>query len=44
VHYAADRQLAQRFTLPPWYLRLRAGLTAVVVVCLIMAILRLARD
>lgn len=43
VHYAADRQLAQRFALPQWYLRLRAGLTAVVVLCLIMAILRLAR-
>ena len=43
VQHAADRQLAQRFGLPPWYLKLRAGLTAVVVLCLIMAILRLAR-
>jgi len=43
VHYAADRQLGQRFGLPLWYLKLRGGLTAVVVLCLIMAILRLAR-
>jgi hypothetical protein len=38
VHFAADRQLAQRFSLPGWYLRLRAGLTAVVVLCLLLAI------
>lgn len=38
VHYAADRQLAQRFALPAWYLRLRGGLTAVVVLCLLAAI------
>ena len=43
VHYAADYQLAQRFALPAWYLKLRAGLTAVVVLCLIMSIVRLAR-
>ena len=43
VHYAADRQLAQRFALPAWYLRLRGGLTAVVVLCLIMGVVRLAR-
>ena len=43
VHYAADRQLAQRFGLPAWYLKLRGGLTAMVALCLIMAILRLAR-
>ena len=42
VHYAADRQLAQRFGLPAWYVRLRAGLTTIVVLCLVMAILRLA--
>lgn len=38
VHFAADRQLAQRFALPPWYLRLRAGLTGVVAPCLLLAI------
>jgi len=37
VHFAADFQLAQRFTLPAWYLRLRGGLTAVVVLCLLLA-------
>lgn len=42
VHYAADRQLGQRFGLVGWYLRLRAGLTTIVVLCLIMAVLRLA--
>lgn len=36
VHYLADQQLAQRFTLPGWYLKLRGGLTAVVVVCLVL--------
>ncbi len=40
AHYGADRQFAQRFSLPPWYLRLRAGLSAVVIVCLLLAILR----
>jgi hypothetical protein len=43
VHYAADRQFAQRFALPPWYLRLRAGLTAVVVLCLILAVAHVAQ-
>jgi hypothetical protein len=38
VHFAVDRQLAQRFTLPGWYVRLRGGLTAVVVFCLLLAI------
>jgi len=40
AHYGADRQFAQRFALPPWYLRLRGGLSAVVIVCLLLAILR----
>jgi hypothetical protein len=40
VHFAADRQLGQRFALPPWYLRLRAGLTVVVVLCLLLAIVQ----
>jgi len=40
AHYGADRQFAQRFALPPWYLRLRAGLSAVVIICLLLAILR----
>jgi hypothetical protein len=43
VHYAADRQFAQRFALPRWYLRLRGGLTAVVVLCLVLAVARIAR-
>jgi hypothetical protein len=38
VHFAADFQLVQRFTVPPWYLRLRGGLTAVVVLCLLLAL------
>src|SRR5688572_1868234 len=40
VHFAADRQLAQRFALPSWYLRLRASLTTVVVLCLLLAIVQ----
>ena len=40
AHYGADRQFAQRFALPSWYLRLRAGLSAVVIICLLLAILR----
>jgi hypothetical protein len=40
VHFAADRQLAQRFALPAWYLRLRGGLTGVVVLCLLLAIVQ----
>lgn len=40
AHYAADRQFALRFQLPAWYLRLRAGLSAVAIVCLLLAILR----
>jgi len=43
IQYAADRQLAQRFTLPSWYLPLRGGLTAVVVLCLLLALVHLAR-
>jgi len=44
VQYAADRQFAQRFHLPAWYLRLRTGLTAVVVLCLLLAVARLAQS
>jgi hypothetical protein len=40
VHYTMDRQLVTRFDLPGWYLRLRGGLTAVVVVCLGIAAIR----
>lgn len=40
VHYTMDRQLAARFPLPEWYMRLRGGLTAVVVVCLAFAAVR----
>jgi hypothetical protein len=43
VHYAADRQFAQRFALPRWYLRLRGGLTAIVVLCLILAVARITQ-
>ena len=43
IQYAADRQLAQRFRVPKWHLRLRAGLTAVAVLCLLLALVHLAR-
>jgi hypothetical protein len=43
IQYAADRQLAQRFRLPSWHLRLRAGLTAVAILCLVLARIHLAR-
>jgi hypothetical protein len=43
VHYAADHQFAQRFALPSWYLRLRASLTAVAALCLVLALVRVAR-
>jgi hypothetical protein len=39
AQYAADRQFAFRFRLPHWYLKLRGGLTAVVVLCLVVAFL-----
>ncbi len=41
VQYAADLALAQRFTLPAWYLRLRHSLTTVVVLSLLLALARL---
>ncbi len=40
VQYSMDRALAQRFRFPPWYLKLRGGLTLVVVGCLALAALR----
>jgi hypothetical protein len=43
IQYAADRQLAQRFRMPSWYLRLRTGLTSVAVLCLAFALIHLAR-
>ncbi len=43
VQYGADRQLAQRFVLPGWYVKLRGGLSAVVVLCLLFALARIAR-
>jgi hypothetical protein len=43
IQYAADRQLAQRFRIPAWYLRLRTGLTSVAVLCLGLALVHLAR-
>ena len=39
IQLSMDRAFARRFTLPPWYLSLRNGLTAVVVVCIGLAAL-----
>jgi len=43
VQFAADRQLASRFRIPGWYIRLRAGITSVAVLCLVIALFHLAR-
>jgi hypothetical protein len=43
VQFAADRQFSQRFALPSWYLRLRAGLTPIAVICLLLALMQLGR-
>jgi Protein of unknown function (DUF3429) len=43
IQFAADRQLASRFNVPDWYLRLRSGLTPVAVLCLALALIHLAR-
>jgi hypothetical protein len=43
VQFAADRPFAQRFRLPAWYLRLRAGLTPIAVLCLLVALMQLER-
>ena len=40
VHFTMDRQLAARFDLPGWYLRLRGGLTVVVVSAIVLAAAR----
>lgn len=40
IHYTMDRTLASRFPIPDWYLRLRSGLTIVVVACLGVAAIR----
>ncbi|MGH8507831.1 MAG: DUF3429 domain-containing protein [Gammaproteobacteria bacterium] len=40
VDYAVDRELVRRYPITPWFLRLRGGLTAVVVPCLLLAALR----
>jgi hypothetical protein len=40
LDYVMDRWLARNFTVPPWYLRLRGSLTAVVVAALVVASLR----
>jgi hypothetical protein len=37
IQYAMDRLLAQRHPLPPWFLRLRLGLTAGAVACVLVA-------
>jgi hypothetical protein len=43
VQFAADRQLASRFRIPDWFIRLRAGITSVAVLCLVIALFHLAR-
>jgi hypothetical protein len=43
VQFAADRQLASRFRVPDWHVRLRAGITSVAVLCLAIALIHLAR-
>lgn len=43
IQFAADRQLAARFNMPDWYLRLRGGLTPVAVLCLALALAQLLR-
>lgn len=40
LDFGMDRWLARNFTVPPWYLRLRGVLTAVVVAALLVASLR----
>jgi hypothetical protein len=40
IQYTMDRTLVRRFTFPSWYLRLRSGLTVVVVACLAVAAIR----
>jgi Protein of unknown function (DUF3429) len=40
LQYVMDRQLAARHPVPAWFLPLRAGLTAVVVIALVVATLR----
>ncbi|MEO8040185.1 MAG: DUF3429 domain-containing protein [Betaproteobacteria bacterium] len=40
LHYAMDRALVLRFDIPGWYIRLRGGLTIVVVICLAAAAVR----
>lgn len=40
IHFSMDRALARRISLPHWYLRLRGGLTLIVVACLAVTALR----
>ncbi len=40
VDFAVDRELVRRYSITPWFLRLRGGLTTVVVPCLVSAALR----
>lgn len=40
IHYTMDRALVHRFRFPAWYVRLRGGLTLVVVACLAVTALR----
>ena len=43
IQLAADHQLASRFQIPDWYLRLRDSLTPVAVLCLALALIRILR-
>lgn len=40
LHYAMDRALVQRFDIPGWYIRLRGGLTVVVIAALALTAIR----
>lgn len=42
IHYQQDRRLAQRITLPDWYLPLRRRLTTVASICLLSCALSVA--
>ena len=42
IHYQKDRRLAQRITLPDWYLPLRRRLTTVASICLLASTLSVA--
>jgi len=43
IQFGADRQLASRFNLSDWYLRLRSSLTPVAILCLALPLIQLGR-